>query len=819
MQKNKLVATKQTFIKNIKKDIKAYYLQLNKTFATKKNINSYHKKQMQKILLEIITFAYQKFSYHNTCILSMGSFARDEICAFSDIDLMFIYQDDETYIFEYIIRLFWDCGIKLSHRVHNINDLKKENITNLSIKTAMIEAKFLYGDVFFFKQIQNKLIDIQNYNKKEYLQQRLNEYYNKNQYIFLRVNLKESSGGLRDANVLFWISKVTLQIDQFSQLNLYLKNDYKKLINALNFIKKVRFALHLHVNKKYDTLEFEFINDISQKLGFESKNAQMQFAKKVQKSLSVIKNICELYILKFTKSYIYNVKNISKLKNTYIQNGIFYYNNYLLCSFNDKKYSLQDTIKVFFKIKDEPFKFNARMIKYLSNCTMNDEDIFALITRLFRKHYLSYYIDLFEKSNTLKYLFKPLLHILNLPQLDTYHDKNVFFHTIKCLQNLENIQDVYVQSLYDDLCADGRYLMRLVLLFHDSGKGKNQNHCEVGAKMFNKFAKKLSLKPKMCIIGSRLIRHHTLLNTVACTQDIYNEKVIFSFLSKIKDMQTLRALYILTYCDVKSVNQNLYSSSKSRLIRQFYDICLDALNQNSLLNEVQKRRKREKALLNNLSFKALSIQKQNQILNISSNLFFLKFTSNQILKIANEAFNSDKLFLHVDTNINLSITFIRKNNINITYILEKLSYLNVVEMEIFDLFDEYKYFKIYFDKNIDKNDIVYLKKLFNDALHTKLSKPKIKPAIKYEDIFIDLDHSQSYILMNLNTNDQKGLLAFVMYVFEIFSFKISTAKIQTIKNKTKNMFLIEKQGILCDNKDKIIDLLLGNEKGTNACAE
>ena len=51
-------------------------------------------------------------------------------------------------------------------------------------------------------------------------------------------------------------------------------------------------------------------------------------------------------------------------------------------------------------------------------------------------------------------------------------------------------------------------------------------------------------------------------------------------------------------------------------------------------------------------------------------------------------------------------------------------------------------------------------------------------------------------------------MAYVMGVFKEFNIKIVSAKVQTIKDRTRNLFLIQKSGALDLNYKKIVNLLI-----------
>lgn len=77
-----------------------------------------------------------------------------------------------------------------------------------------------------------------------------------------------------------------------------------------------------------------------------------------------------------------------------------------------------------------------------------------------------------------------------MPQFDGYHHYPVDIHSIKSVEALENIQEPFIKNLYDSFNENEKLLLKIVTLFHDSGKGRRQDHSEVGAKLIAPFAKK-----------------------------------------------------------------------------------------------------------------------------------------------------------------------------------------------------------------------------------------------------------------------------------------------------------------------------------------
>lgn len=788
----------------LKEYIDEYRLNLKHLSNTKNSLQTYTNftEKIIKFIYKVVCLQSKFNSKNLISIIAQGSLARKEICPYSDIDIMFCYKNSNIRNVEEFIQNYlyfaWDCGLDLKHRVHEIDDIIQSS-KDISIKSSMLESRFICGSKNVWIDVQDKIKKLKKVDNEKFIETKMEDLQRrKREYAFsMEINLKQASGGLRDYHTLLWICKVVKDIENLRELSLnYLnKKEYMEFKKSIIFINKARFFLHVESGKKQDVLNLESIPEVAKYFNMK----QISFLKEVFKSIWCIKLYSNALI-----EIIKNENIDSKNPIFYEKNGIIYANIY-------KKIENLDNLLIYLiNLKDKKYFFNITLVysikRYKKDLTLTENSP-RLLSRLFHKNYINQFLYLFYKSTLFSTIFPPLKHILYLPQFDGYHTYPVGIHTLKTLHAFENIEDNFVESLYDDLCEDGKYLLKIVLLFHDCGKGRGGNHSYKGAKLFKSFSKKINLNPKLQTIGYRLILNHNLMSRVANMEDIYSEKTIFSFLANIKDEQTLRLLYILTYCDIKGVGDKYFRYFNSRLLRELYDISLKYFDKNKLIDEAQRRERKIGFLLKNSTFIALDKKEQKKILSINSNLFFIKFNIDKILEICTLALKTMRLNFIIENNDHLSIEIIRKKDINITHILRKLSYLNILEMDIFDLFDDLKYFKIYFQNSVEKSDIYLIEKLIKEALYLPLVAPDITPLIKQGDFKLDCEHSKTYALMKMNTKDQKGLLAYIMYIFDKYGIKITSAKIQTIKKRTRNLFLIEKQGILCQNKGEIMNLL------------
>jgi [protein-PII] uridylyltransferase len=268
-------------------------------------------------------------------------------------------------------------------------------------------------------------------------------------------------------------------------------------------------------------------------------------------------------------------------------------------------------------------------------------------------------------------------------------------------------------------------------------------------------------------------------------------------------------IYILTYADMNGVSRDTYNSFSAKLIRTLYKQSVEVLGRTALLDEAAKRAKKESSLKKYPAFLALKKSEQKKILSIPSNLMFLRYKPQRIVDISKKAFQTRDYEYLISNEEYLTIEIIREKPFNLGYLLGKLGNLEVVNMDICKLFNELKYFKIDFMQKVTDEELGFIENFIHDSFEERNASLSSKPDIRKDEVEIDCDHSHTYAIMHLKCKNQRGLLAYVIDIFDAIGIDIVTAKVHTLKNRVRDMFLIEKNGNFCHNTDKIIDKLTG----------
>ena len=161
-------------------------------------------------------------------VLAVGGYGRGRLAPGSDIDLLFLLPykrnaTSESFV-EHILYFLWDLGLKVGHATRTVKDCMTQALADFTVRTTMLENRFLCGapalheefTAAFQKQVMRGTA-------REFVEAKLSErderHIRAGQSRYLvEPNIKESKGGLRDLNTLFWIARYCYQIDGLEEL-------------------------------------------------------------------------------------------------------------------------------------------------------------------------------------------------------------------------------------------------------------------------------------------------------------------------------------------------------------------------------------------------------------------------------------------------------------------------------------------------------------------------------------------------------------------------------------------------------------------------
>lgn len=148
-----------------------------------------------------------------TAIVATGGYGRGELAPFSDVDLMFLVpakrNGAQEQIIETMLYLLWDAGLKVGHATRTVDDCIRLARDDLSIRTSLLEARWLWGDKAGFDAFERRFFgDVVDGSGRAFVEAKLaerdarHERTGDSRYV-LEPHIKEGKGGLRDLQTLF----------------------------------------------------------------------------------------------------------------------------------------------------------------------------------------------------------------------------------------------------------------------------------------------------------------------------------------------------------------------------------------------------------------------------------------------------------------------------------------------------------------------------------------------------------------------------------------------------------------------------------------
>ena len=793
-----------------------------------------HTKHTDKFLILLYKYILRKnFASHQPMsssipisLVALGSYGREQLCIYSDIDIMLLYENVKGYnlknIMEEFITLAWDCGLKLGSRVHELREISDAVKEDITIKSSILESRLIYGSKNLWFGYQNVLSKIRKTNQKEFVLDKLEEHKQRLLKYPLKMepNIKDGYGGIRESNMMYWMANILYGVTNTKDLigTQFTEDEYKKYRQALEFIFQVRNALHNIARKKLDQVTFDILPDLSSKLGFKNKSRytkDRQCMSKILSCLHIIHSFTATMVKKFTRQIIFEASNIPKLRKLRFKKNVYIINNTLYCSFYRKEQTLNSLLKELIEIPINVEKFDRSYIYYASRTKLpkvQTKEIKKSVKTILSKPNLYPLIKLIYNAGLFQAVLPSTKKIIDQPQFDGYHAHPVDIHSIKTLKFSQNIEDEYVKSIFNDLTNEQKILVRLVAFFHDIGKGRTEDHHLVGEKLFKSMMKSFDFNEEFIKLGARLVRYHNMMSYMATHEDIYSEKTILNFTGLIKTKEALKLLYAVTYCDISAVGKNIFSSSTASLLKQLYLQSLPAFENEEFLNESKRRIAKQNTIKNLDRYKKLPVILQKKIMYISSNQIFLRLKAEDILDIAIKAKDVETYIYKIINDSQLTIRIIRKSPLNLGYLLGKLEFLNIAAMNIFKLYDNKKAFDISFSEKVTEEDLFFVEEIIKDSFDMSKSVITKTPIIKKADIRIDSNHTAYLASMHIIAKDQKGLFAYIAKIFDDFKIEIESAKLHTLNGYARDLILIEKNGNFCSKQEEIINLICINDK-------
>ncbi|UCC56383.1 MAG: [protein-PII] uridylyltransferase [Gammaproteobacteria bacterium] len=812
----------------------------------------------------------------DAAFVAVGGYGRSELMPGSDIDLLVLLPDiaDERLKpgLESLLTFLWDIGLEVGHSVRTIEDCIEQSLADITVATNLMEARLLTGDTGLFARMRSSVAPDAIWNSRDFFEAKHREQiarhlkYNESAYT-LEPNIKEGPGGLRDIQMIAWVTNRHFGTDSLDELvshGFLTREEYHTLVGGRNFLWEVRFALHSLTGRGEDRLLFDYQRTIAEQFGFLDSADQLgveAFMKQYYRTIMELSRLNEMLLQLFQEEILLpgGGGEIVPLNNRFQVRGGFIemtdqwiFRNYpfalleifLLLEQNPELKGVRaDTIRAIREHRhliDDTFRKDLRARSLFMEIIRQPRGVTHELRRMNRYGILAAYLPVFGK-------------ITGLMQYDLFHAYTVDEHILFVVRNLRRLT---LPEFSDELplCSEVMAtipkpeLLYLAGLFHDIAKGRGGDHSELGAIDARDFCERHDLSKYDTNLVVWLVRQHLLMSSTAQRQDISDPVVVNRFARTVEDPVRLDYLYLLTVADIRGTSSELWNTWKDALLRQLYSNTRNAFRRGleDPLERAEKIRQVQEEARQRLADLTPPAEQPDRLWKTLDDEYFLRHTAEQVARHAQlldgrpgtadcivdaravSEHGSTEVFIYTRAEDNLFTL--------ITAVLEQLG-LDIVDAGIITTADGHVLNTFHVletsgepvDNALRVEEIRtallgQLTRKDKDEWHVSRRMPRqyrhfpIKTRIEFKQ-----DPDDQRTVMELITVDHPGLLSQVGKAFTECGVRLLNARIATLGSRVEDIFQVTDQNdrpledagqIAC--LEEALQKYLGSEPGTPA---
>ena len=540
-------------------------------------------------------------------LVATGGYGRGLMAPGSDVDLLFLFPDKQTAQAESIVKsvlhYLWDLGYKVGHAVRTVDQTIKAAKEDMTIRTALLDARLIHGEDALFNRMQASLLSgVVQGNQREFIEAKLRERAERlirigfSRYM-VEPNIKEGKGGLRDLNMLHWFA-VHLNTGGQAQAEtgLFSPNETATFNRCEAFLWTVRCYLHFLAGKPEERLSFDLQPEMARLLQYHSRLGLLGVERFMKHYFLIAKDVGDLTRTVCSCLEIRELKTVPSLSDFM---GILPWGSRARLAATTAFRVDHDRLNV--KQPDAFTKDPLNLIRLFVEAERRNLLLHPEAIRLIRSS-LKLIDDGFRTNPAANQLFLKLLtsrhaperslralneagvlgrfiadfgRVVAMAEFSMYHYYTIDEHTIRAVGILSQMEK---GALADELPlateifpgVQNRRALYLALLMHDVAKAVEGDHSIVGADLTRRLAFRMGLEPAEADTAAWLVEHHLTMSQTAQSRDISDPQTVRTFADIVQSPERLKLLLLLTVADIRAVGPGVWNGWKGQLLRSLY---------------------------------------------------------------------------------------------------------------------------------------------------------------------------------------------------------------------------------------------------------
>ena len=554
------------------------------------------------------------------CLVALGGYGRGELFPQSDIDLLFLTEDESiqsTYRegVATLLRMLWDLRMRVGNSTHTLAECGRLYRDNLEFNIALLDLRYLAGDANLFARLRDSVVPHLVARDRADLARNLVELTGQrhtkfgNTIFHLEPNLKDSPGCLRDFHVCRWLARIE-ELERNGKWTppeqLWPERDRPAMESAFSFLADARCFIHYYYGRDENQLSYDAQAQAAAR-GVGVKGARhldpADWMRTYFRQVRVVDQLTDQLIDDSApaRSGLYAVyqdwrSRLSNADFSVVRGRIF---TRRPTAFSDDPLLL---LRLFELVARHGLPVSRETEKLvMAECArpgsegVRPSQLWQNFARILVQPYAAQALRKMHRLGLLTRLFPEFRAIDSLVIRDFYHRYTVDEHSFLTLENLHRLVRDKGKSARPSSTGAGQawerkfgeilselehpQLLYFTLLFHDVGKGmpEYEGHVEGSLVALEKIQARLQLPEDAWEMVQFLVGSHLEMSAASQRRDVFDPETVRNFAKIVGTTERLKMLCLLTYTDICSVNPEALTPWKAELLWQLYAATMNYL--------------------------------------------------------------------------------------------------------------------------------------------------------------------------------------------------------------------------------------------------
>ena len=548
-------------------------------------------------------------SAERMALVAVGGYGRGMLAPGSDIDLLFLLPYKQTpwgeSVVEFMLYMLWDLGLKVGHATRNVDECVRLSGGDMTIRTAILEARFLWGDEKLFNELAQRFDqDVVRNTGPAFIAAKLAERDERHRRqgasrYLVEPNVKEGKGGLRDLHTLFWIAKYFYRVrsgDALVEAGVFSRSELALFRKSEDFLWSVRCHLHFLTGRAEERLSFDVQREMAVRLGYTSHPGMKDVERFMKHYFLVAKDVGDLTLIFCAALEEEHAKTPPRLNRFFglaprrrlkkvpgTTDFVVEMDRLNMASADVLERDPVNLIRLFHLADKHNLAFHPDLMKAttrslkLIDASLREDPVAnrLFLELLASRNQPEIVLRRMNEAGVLGRFVPDFGKIVAMMQFSMYHHYTVDEHLIRAVGALASIergersQDHPLATTLIGGIRD-RTVLYVATFLHDIAKGRPEDHSIAGARLARKLGPRLGLTPAQTETVAWLVENHLLMSMTAQSRDLGDRKTIQDFAAVVQSPERLKMLLILTIADITAVGPGVWNAWKGQLLRTLY---------------------------------------------------------------------------------------------------------------------------------------------------------------------------------------------------------------------------------------------------------